>query len=191
MFRLSLRLYRKNSNWTRRIILIIIFFIFGFVLSFSSGELFPLIYIHEAGHWIAAKIVNVSLEKQDVNTYLMYPETGRPVADYVRVLRAGYMMEINIWGIVVLSLMLFNRRRIRHTRECIHFPAALFPGYAFATFRRLYGSSDMTKISALLKIEQTVAVRNFIIRELCVIVFTAAVYSAVLLIHKHRMQKSE
>lgn len=181
MLKLVLKKYNTNRYLPRQVAGIILFFLIGFVLSFSSGKLLPLIYLHEAGHSISAKVLGVRLEREDANTFIMYPEEGGRIRDYIRVLRAGYMAECNFWILAVLIAFLVNVRQIREIRKCVHYPAALFPGYTAAVFRELPGSSDMTEIALLSGVHETAAVRNFIIRESIVVFIVIAVYIFVLL----------
>lgn len=181
MLKLVLKNYNTNRYLPRQAAGIILFFFIGFILSFSSGKLLPLIHLHEAGHYISAKVLGVRLEREDTNTFIMYPEEGGRIRDYIRVLRAGYMAECNFWILAVLIAFLVNLRRIREIRKCVHYPAALFPGYAAAVFRELPGSSDLTEIALLSGVHETAAVRNFFLRESAVVLIVLAVYIFVLL----------
>ena len=189
MLRLQYFLHRSNRDRhnPRSVILCIVFFGLGFALAFSSVDIPPIIFIHETGHYLTAEALDVRLEKTDRNSYLMYLEKDSPLRKYVRVLRSGYKAELALWYLSVPVLFLINVRRVRHWRDGVHFPLALFPGYAVGLFSGMKGTTDIQVISELVHKSEQQIIQRFIIFE-AIIIFTllAAYIAGFLLFLKYR-----
>ncbi len=176
MLRLQYFLGRSGRNPSRYVLFCIVFFLFGFVLAFSSVDIPPFVFIHEAGHSVIAKMLDVRLEKTSSSSYIMYLEKGGAVRNYTRVLHAGYKGELLLWYVLTIVLFLVNVRRIRHSKDGVHFPLALLPGYAVGLFSKLKGTTDIRAISELLHRPEGEVIRRFILTETAIVLSVMCAY---------------
>jgi hypothetical protein len=176
MLRLQYFLSGSERKPSRYVLFCSIFFLFGFVLAFSSVDIPPFVFIHETGHFISAKMLDVRLEKTSSSSYIMYLEKGKAVRNYVRVLRAGYTAELLMWYVLTIVLFMVNVRRVRHVKDGFHSPLALVPGYTVGLFSKLKGTTDIRAISELLHRPEDAVIRRFICTETAIVVSLLCAY---------------
>ena len=152
MFRFLNYIENKNRRTIQQTVLILIFFILGLFFAVSSVDILPFVAIHESGHILTAKIREVRIERTDSNTAIMYLEKGKPLKDYIKVLKAGYKWEIAIWYALILFIFIMNVLRMRKQKIGIHFPVALLPGYGIGVFMKIKGTTDIRVAAELLKL---------------------------------------
>ncbi len=176
MLRLHYFQSRSEQKPLRYFFLCVIFFGLGFALAFSSVDLPPFVFIHEAGHSVTAWLLDVRLEKNNARSFFMYLEKDEPLRKYVRVLHAGYKAELLMWYAVMIVLFIVNVRRTRHCRNGFHFPIALVPGYAVGLFLKLKGTTDIQVISGLIGSAESIIIRRFVLAEMAVMLGALAAY---------------
>lgn len=178
MLRLHYFFTNREERSFRKVLLLIIFFTVGFGLAFSSIDIPPFVFIHELGHSVTAKLLDVELEKLNSSSYLMYLVKDEPLQKYVRVLRSGYKAEIIFWYGFVFCIFIINIVRVRRFKDGLHFLAALLPGYSIGLFSRLKGTTDIQTIAEILGRSETSVIRRFILEESAGILLVLSAYIA-------------
>ncbi len=189
MLRFRYYLSRSEQQPFRNIILILLFCILGFSFAFSSVDVFPFIFIHESGHYLAARIVDVQLEKNDSHSYSMYLVKDEPIKNYVRVLRGGYKAEIFFWYVIIGFVFLINLRRIKRGKNGFHYPAALFPGYVLGLLSTLRGTTDIQAIAGLTNKAEVEILRRIIFEEVVWTLLVSGLYIGGLILSEYLIKK--
>lgn len=176
MLRLQYYLSRSEQQPFRLTLLVVLFFIFGFSLAFSSADIFPFVFIHESGHFVTAKVAGVRMEKIDSSSYYMFLVKDKPIRDYVRVLRGGYKSEILLWYAFIAVFFCINVIRTRRFKDGIHFPVAALPGYVVGLFSKLKGTTDIRAIADLRGLPEAVVLNRIILEETALLILVLGMY---------------
>ena len=178
------RLFAKGKRQQyiyRQIFFSLLFFICGIAIAVSSNDIKPLVFIHELGHFLAARMLGAEAAIYGVYTSIDVSSTVIQDHDLARIFLAGYRAELAIWYVLIVISLIINVYRIRWSKPGVLYPLAFLPGYATETFRLIQEASDLKRASLLLDIDMESVVRLFIVRESLVLIAIYVVYVIVLL----------